>query len=61
MHVVCTLLVEVLSEETEKSICDLMANTIHSIAIHNFPGKWSKLLSSLLGQIYFNVDLSQSL
>ena len=61
MPVVCTLLVEVLSEETEKSICNIITKTIPSIAIHDFPNKWSDILSSLLCQIYINVDLSQSL
>ena len=33
--VVCTLLVEALMEEPEKSIRGLMAKTIHSIAVHD--------------------------
>ena len=61
MSVVCTLLVEALPEELEKSICNFMAKTIHSSAVHDFPDKWTELLPALIVQIYFNADPGQSL
>jgi len=54
-------LVEALLEEPEKSIRDLMAETVHSIAVHDFPDKWPELLPALLGQISLNADPSQAL
>ena len=58
---VCTLLVEALSEDPEKSICNLTEKTIHSITVHDFPDKWSEILLELLGKIYFNNNKGQSL
>ena len=52
--VVCTFLVESLLDEPYKSICNLMAKTIHSIAVHYFPDKWPYLLHALLGRISLN-------
>jgi len=54
-------LIEALMEEPEKSIRDLMAETVHSIAVHDFPDKWPHLLPSLLNQISMNADPSQAL
>ena len=59
--VVCTLLVESLPEEPEKSIFDRMYKTIHSISVHNFSNKCTELLPSLLSQIFLNEDPGQYL
>ena len=59
--VVKSKLVECLLSEPDKSIRDLMAETLHSIAIHDFPDKWPNLLPSLLQSISLNSDPSQAL
>ena len=61
MTVVCTLLLEALPEEPEKSICDLMAKTIHSITVTDFPNNCSYILTALMVKIYFNSDPGQAL
>lgn len=54
-------LLECLLSEPDKSIRDLMAETLHSIAIHDFPDKWPELLPLLLQAIAQNADPSQVL
>jgi len=44
-------LVEALLAEHEKSIRDLLAETLHTITIHDFPGKWPSLIPTLLDMI----------
>ena len=56
-----TNLVEALLSEPEKSVRDLMAETVHSIAIHDFPDKWPNLLPTLLHQIAQSPDPAQAL
>mmetsp|Transcript_12865 Transcript_12865/g.30078 ORF Transcript_12865/g.30078 Transcript_12865/m.30078 type:complete len:1070 (+) Transcript_12865:182-3391(+) len=41
-------LVAALLGETEKSIRDLMAETLHTIVIHDFPERWPELIPTLL-------------
>jgi hypothetical protein len=47
--------------EPEKSIQDLMAETLHSIAIHDFPDRWPTLLPTLLQAVALSNDGSQAL
>ena len=47
--------------EPQKSIQDLMAETLHSIAIHDFPDKWPTLLPTLLQAVALSYDGSQAL
>mmetsp|Transcript_2586 Transcript_2586/g.5551 ORF Transcript_2586/g.5551 Transcript_2586/m.5551 type:complete len:1070 (-) Transcript_2586:974-4183(-) len=54
-------LMECLMSEPDKSIRDLMAETLHSIAIHDFPETWPELLPTLLQTISQNADPSQAL
>jgi len=54
-------LVESLLNETETSVRDLMAETIHTIAIHDFPDNWPNLLPTLLQTISQSSDPSQAL
>ena len=61
MPVVCTLLLELLSEEPYKLIHDLMSKTIHSIAVFDFPDKWTELQPALLIQISLNSDPGRDL
>lgn len=56
-----TNLVEALLAEPEKSVRDLLAETLHSMAIHDFPDKWPNLLPTLLQQISLSSDGSQAL
>jgi len=56
-----TNLVDALLSEAEKSVRDLMAETIHSIAIHDFPQHWPSLLPTLLQQTAQSSDPSQAL
>jgi len=56
-----TNLVEALLSEPEKSVRDLMAETVHSIAIHDFPDNWPNLLPTLLHQIAQSADPAQAL
>ena len=56
-----TLLSEALPEELDKSIHDLTAKIIHSIAFHELPDMWPQPLPTLLGHIYFNSDRGQIL
>ena len=56
-----TTLVEALLAEPEKSVRDLLAETLHSMAIHDFPDKWPNLLPTLLNQIAQSSDGSQAL
>eukprot|EP00566_Odontella_aurita_P002311 CAMPEP_0113571984 /NCGR_PEP_ID=MMETSP0015_2-20120614/25852_1 /TAXON_ID=2838 /ORGANISM="Odontella" /LENGTH=1096 /DNA_ID=CAMNT_0000474985 /DNA_START=725 /DNA_END=4015 /DNA_ORIENTATION=+ /assembly_acc=CAM_ASM_000160 len=56
-----TNIIEALLEEHEKSIRDLMAETVHSVAVHDFPDEWPDLLPKLLGQISRSDDPSQAL
>ena len=59
--VVRSKLIECLLSEPDKSIRDLMAETIHSIAIHDYPEKWPELLPQLLQAISLNADPTQAL
>ena len=54
-------LVEALLSEPEKSIRDLMAETVHSISIHDYPQQWPNLLPTLLQTISQSNDPSQAL
>uniref|UniRef100_A0A7S3QJN0 Importin N-terminal domain-containing protein n=1 Tax=Chaetoceros debilis TaxID=122233 RepID=A0A7S3QJN0_9STRA len=54
-------LVNALLAEPQKSIQDLMAETLHSIAIHDFPQAWPTLLPTLLQAIALSNDGSQAL
>eukprot|EP00584_Thalassiosira_punctigera_P008909 CAMPEP_0172545150 /NCGR_PEP_ID=MMETSP1067-20121228/15144_1 /TAXON_ID=265564 ORGANISM="Thalassiosira punctigera, Strain Tpunct2005C2" /NCGR_SAMPLE_ID=MMETSP1067 /ASSEMBLY_ACC=CAM_ASM_000444 /LENGTH=1077 /DNA_ID=CAMNT_0013331839 /DNA_START=115 /DNA_END=3348 /DNA_ORIENTATION=+ len=56
-----TKLIECLLAEPDKSIRDLMAETVHCIAIHDFPDQWPGLLPVLLQAIQLNADPSQAL
>ena len=56
-----TNLIEALMAEPEKSVRDLLAETLHSMAIHDFPDKWPNLLPTLLNQIAQSSDGSQAL
>ena len=44
-------LVGALLEEPEKSLRDLLAETLHTIVIHDFPERWPELVPTLLGTI----------
>lgn len=50
-----TALIAGLLEEPEKSIRDLLAETLHTIVIHDFPDKWPQLVPSLLTTIQAGV------
>mmetsp|Transcript_7566 Transcript_7566/g.11844 ORF Transcript_7566/g.11844 Transcript_7566/m.11844 type:complete len:1061 (+) Transcript_7566:86-3268(+) len=54
-------LVEALMAEHEKSVRDLLAETLHSIAIHDFPEKWPSLVPTLLHTISQNNDPAKAL
>ena len=53
MPVVCTLLVETLPEEPEKSIFNLVSKTAHYFTVHDFPDKWTDILLSLMDPVQF--------
>lgn len=44
-------LIQTLLEEPEKSIRDLLAETLHTVVIHEFPEKWPELIPTLLNAI----------
>ena len=48
-------LIGALLDEPEKSIRDLLAETLHSIVIHDFPDNWPNLIPSLLETIQTGV------
>lgn len=54
-------LLECLLAEPDKSIRDLMAETLHCIAIHDFPDGWPDLLPTLLAAISLNADPAHAL
>ena len=54
-------LINALLSEPDKSLTGLMAETLHSIAIHDFPEKWPNLLETLLQAISLSHDSSQAL
>lgn len=54
-------LVEALLNEHEKSVRDLLAETLHTIAIHDYPEKWPALLPNLMSVISQGNDPSQAL
>lgn len=54
-------LVEALLNEHEKSVRDLLAETLHSISIHDYPEKWPALLPNLMSVITQGNDPSQAL
>jgi len=54
-------MMECLMNEPDKSIRDLLAETLHNIAIHDFPEQWPELLPSLLDAISKSDDPSQAL
>lgn len=56
-----TKLIECLLSEPDKSIRDLMGETLHCIALHDFPDNWPELLPTLLHAIALNSDPSQAL
>lgn len=53
--------IECLLSEPDKSIRDLMAETVHHIAVYDFPDTWPDLLPVLLQTISQNADPSQAL
>jgi hypothetical protein len=55
------VLIEALLSETEKSIQDLLAETLHYIAIHDFPLKWPTLLPTLKQSMQQTDSPSQAL
>jgi hypothetical protein len=59
--VVKSKLVEALLAEHEKSVRDLLAETLHSIAIHDFPDKWPRLVPTLLHTISQSNDHTKAL
>jgi len=54
-------LTEALLNEHEKSIRDLLAETLHSVAIHDYPVLWPELLPTLMNVVSMNNDASQAL
>ena len=55
-------LVAALLEEPEKSLRDLLAETLHTIVIHDFPQNWPGLIPTLLGTVQQGAnDPSQAL
>jgi hypothetical protein len=56
-----TKLIDCLLSEPDKSIRDLMGETLHCIALHDFPDHWPELLPTLLHAIALNSDPSQAL
>jgi hypothetical protein len=49
-------LISTLLDEPEKSIRDLLAETLHTIVVHEFPEKWLHLIPSLLSTIQNGVS-----
>mmetsp|Transcript_4901 Transcript_4901/g.7219 ORF Transcript_4901/g.7219 Transcript_4901/m.7219 type:complete len:1062 (+) Transcript_4901:138-3323(+) len=49
-----TVLLETLLNESDKSIRDLLAETLHTAAVHEYPDKWPTLLPLLLTTIQTN-------
>jgi hypothetical protein len=56
-----TNLVDALMAEHEKSVRDLLAETLHSIAVHDFPDQWPQLVPTLLNMISQSMDASKAL
>lgn len=54
-------LLDALLNEHEKSVRDLLAETLHSISLHDYPERWPNLLPSLLNVIQQGNDVSQAL
>jgi importin-7 len=54
-------LVDALLSEREKSVRDLLAETLHSIAVHDFPESWPTLIPKLLDTIRQSDDPNQAL
>ena len=54
-------LVEALMAEHEKSVRDLLAETLHSIAVHDFPDQWPQLIPTLLNTISQSSDPNKAL
>ena len=54
-------MIEALLAEHEKSIRDLLAETLHNIAIHDFPSKWPELVPTLLHAVSLSSDPNQAL
>jgi hypothetical protein len=48
-------LIPTLLDEPEKSIRDLLAETLHTVVIHDFPEKWPQLIPTLLASIQTGV------
>jgi importin-7 len=52
-------LIQTLLEEPEKSMRDILAETLHTIVIHDFPDKWPQLVPIMLSTIQSGVaDMS---
>jgi len=47
--------------EHEKSVREILAETLHCIAVHDYPDEWPSLLPTLLNVIALNEDASQAL
>lgn len=56
-----TLLVDALLTEHEKSVRDILAETLHSIAVEDFPERWPTLFPTLMNVINSGNDPSQAL
>lgn len=54
-------LVEALLTEHEKSIRDLLAETLHNMTVHDFPDKWPTLVPTLLEMIAQSNDPTKAL
>lgn len=54
-------LVEALLTEHEKSIRDLLAETLHNMTVHDFPDKWPTLVPTLLEMISQSNDPTKAL
>lgn len=49
-----TVLLETLLDESDKSIRDLLAETLHTAAVYDYPDKWPTLLPLLLTTVQTN-------
>jgi importin-7 len=52
-------LINALLDEPEKSIRDLLAETLQTIVIHDFPDKWANLIPNLLNFIQTSIQQQQ--
>ena len=57
-EIVKTLLIDTLLNESDKSVQDLLAETLHTVAVHEYPDRWPALLPLLLTTIQTNGAVS---